>query len=367
MDAPSVWTRSGNILVVDDDAEILRLIQTFLTEGGHSVETARNGHEALLAISRRSFDLAILDLRMPGMDGFQLCAQIRAAEQDRRMPILFLTAHYDDAEWSVKARELGADDFVLKPVTRRALQARVGALLRLLQRPADRGSLAALRAIFETMLESTPACVLALDDKGRALSGAGRILEILGAPLVPGSALDVALPRDILRNGRVQALVESAMRGEKGAPVSIQIATNRGPRALRLSARPVPSSMRGGMIRAVLVLEDVTDAPQAGSGGNSGVVDLGVADFAAAAADVASTIEERSSDVLTSLQSLGETGEQILRLAEASSHEVSQQLSLASLRVYWRNALKQSAIGTHEILKMARDLRGDLPSDDNQS
>lgn len=364
MDGPNVWTRTGNILVVDDDPEILRLIRTFLTEGGHSVEAARNGQEALLAISRREFDLAILDLRMPGMDGFQLCAQIRAAERDRRMPILFLTAHYDDAEWSVKARELGADDFVLKPVTRRALQARVGALLRLIHRPVDRGSLAALRAIFESMLESTPACVLALDDKGRALSGAGRILELLGAPLVPGTTLEAALPREIFHNGYAQSLVDCAMRGEKAPPVSLNVATNRGPRALRLSARPVPSSMRGGMIRAVFVIEDVTDSPA--TGGGAGVVDLGVADLAAAAADVASTIEERSSDVLTSLKSLGDTGEQILRLAEAASHEVSQQLSLASLRVYWRNALKQSAIGTHEILKMARDLRGELPTDDSE-
>lgn len=363
MDAQNVWARSGNILVVDDDREILHLVKTFLCDAGHTVETAASGSDALLLLHHKSFDLAILDLRMPGMDGFQLCAQIRAAERERRMPVLFLTAHYDEAEWSVRARELGADDFVLKPITRRALLARVGALLRLVHGGGnDRGSLAALRAIFETMLESTPACVLALDERGRVLSAAGKILEILGAPLVPGSALELAIPKELYELGIIQPLVRDALLGAKDPAVTLMAPTARGSRLCRISARPVPSSMRGGMIRAVLVIEDVTDAQ---ANADRGVVDLGVADLAAAAADVAHTIEQRSAEVLSGLRTLGETGEQILRLAESAASEVSQQLSLASLRIYWRNALKQSAIGTHEILKMARDLRGSMPPDES--
>lgn len=360
MEGDGVWTRTANILVVDDDPEILRLIKTFLQDAGHAVETADNGQEALLLLARRSFDLAVLDLRMPGIDGFQLCAQIRSTERDRRMPILFLTAHYDDGEWSVRARELGADDFVLKPITRRALLARVGALLRLARSPTDRGSLAALRAIFETMLESTPACVLALDEKARVLAAAGKIVELLGAPVLPGTALDLALPRSILDAGRVEPLVRQALLGAREPPVQMTAVLGAKSRSLRLSARPVPSSSRGGLIRAVFVLEDTTDSAQS----DRGVVDLGVADFAAAAADVATAIELRTNEVLSGLRTLGETGEQILRLAETAAAEVSQQLSLASLRVYWRNALKQSAVGTHEILKMARDLRGDLAKEE---
>lgn len=114
------------ILVVDDEQKIREVVRMYLEKEGFAVGEAANGQEALQIINRESWSLVILDLMMPGVDGWAVCREIRKTSM---VPIIMLTAR--DAEVDrVLGLELGADDYVVKPFSPRELAARVKALLR---------------------------------------------------------------------------------------------------------------------------------------------------------------------------------------------------------------------------------------------
>lgn len=115
------------ILVVDDNADILANVGEYLRLKGWECGTCRNGVEALERLSRESWDLLILDLGLPGLDGMTVCWQLRC--RGSKMPILMLTAR-DTVDDRVEGLTAGADDYLVKPFSLRELAARVEALLR---------------------------------------------------------------------------------------------------------------------------------------------------------------------------------------------------------------------------------------------
>jgi two-component system, OmpR family, alkaline phosphatase synthesis response regulator PhoP len=115
-----------HILVVEDEAAVARGLQYLLVQEGWSVAVARSAEEALVLITDRAPDLAILDVRLPGMSGFDLCRQMR---RTMSIPIMMLTARIDEID-TVLGLELGADDYVTKPFKPHVLVSRVRALLR---------------------------------------------------------------------------------------------------------------------------------------------------------------------------------------------------------------------------------------------
>lgn len=117
---------SKRILVVDDKANVRRLLQEYLTEQGYAVTTAENGKVALFAARRETPDLILLDIMMPEMDGHTFLQQYR---QEAQTPIIFLTAKLEETD-KVIGLELGADDYITKPFGMRELLARVRAVLR---------------------------------------------------------------------------------------------------------------------------------------------------------------------------------------------------------------------------------------------
>ncbi len=114
------------ILVVDDEPRYLRLVRFNLEAGGYHVVCAATGEEALAALAQRVPDLVILDIMLPGQDGFQVCARIREVST---VPIIMLTARGAEED-KVKGLRLGADDYVVKPFSAQELLARVEAVLR---------------------------------------------------------------------------------------------------------------------------------------------------------------------------------------------------------------------------------------------
>ncbi len=115
-----------NILVVDDERQITRVLKTSLTARGYSIRTAADGDEAVQTMKEWQPDLLITDLRMPNMDGLQLCRHIRAKSQ---MPIIVLSVRGEE-QTKVEALDAGADDYVTKPFNMNELLARVRAALR---------------------------------------------------------------------------------------------------------------------------------------------------------------------------------------------------------------------------------------------
>ncbi len=122
------------ILVVDDDRELLGLISFALRQAGYLVIEAADGGEALAAFEREQPDLAILDVNLPGMSGFEVCRRIR---EQSATPIMMLTVRSTEED-EVRGLNLGADDYLTKPFSPRTLLARVRALLR--RSEADRPS-----------------------------------------------------------------------------------------------------------------------------------------------------------------------------------------------------------------------------------
>lgn len=115
------------ILIVDDEVDIANSIQYVLNQEGFSTLLAHDGVKAMQLIENDKPDLVILDLMMPGLDGYEVCRRVRAS--DRKTPILMLTARTSEID-TVVGLELGANDYIAKPVRLRELVARVKAHLR---------------------------------------------------------------------------------------------------------------------------------------------------------------------------------------------------------------------------------------------
>lgn len=114
------------ILIVDDDNNIAELISLYLTKECYDTQIVNDGEEALLAFDRYSPNLILLDLMLPGMDGYQVCREIRAKAN---VPIIMLSAKGEIFD-KVLGLELGADDYIMKPFDSKELVARVKAVLR---------------------------------------------------------------------------------------------------------------------------------------------------------------------------------------------------------------------------------------------
>ncbi len=119
------------LVLVVDDGEINRaLVEAFLSDLDCRLQSAEDGPSALVAIDKETPDLVLLDVQMPGMDGYEVCRRIKAGPRGRLLPVVMLTA-LDNANDRVLALEAGADDFMSKPVDRIELVARVRSALRL--------------------------------------------------------------------------------------------------------------------------------------------------------------------------------------------------------------------------------------------
>jgi DNA-binding response OmpR family regulator len=119
------------ILVIEDEPQLARLVEMHLRDAGCEVEVALTGAKGLTEASKRRFDLIVLDLMLPDMDGLDLCRELRSAKN--YTPILILTARSAEVD-RVLGLELGADDYLTKPFSVRELIARVKAILRRIDR-----------------------------------------------------------------------------------------------------------------------------------------------------------------------------------------------------------------------------------------
>ncbi|GLI32831.1 response regulator [Desulforhabdus amnigena] len=118
-----------NVLVVEDDNDILQLLSYNLESAGFSVATSQDGHDALEKVKRHIPDLIILDLMIPGLDGFEVCKELKRDAAFKNVPVIMLTARGEEVD-RIVGLELGADDYVVKPFSPRELILRIRAVLR---------------------------------------------------------------------------------------------------------------------------------------------------------------------------------------------------------------------------------------------
>jgi DNA-binding response OmpR family regulator len=121
------------VLVVDDERAIRRLLRMYLTDAGFTVAEAGTGEEAIEQVRRGGIDIVLLDLMLPGMDGYEVCRRLR---ETTSTPVIMLTARGEEAN-RITGLELGADDYVTKPFSPVEVVARVKAVMRRVSAPPD--------------------------------------------------------------------------------------------------------------------------------------------------------------------------------------------------------------------------------------
>lgn len=150
------------ILIVEDDPDIVRIVKAYLEHAGYRVETALDGLSGLTTALEISPDLIVLDLMLPGIDGFEFMKRLR---RERQTPVIMLTARGEEDD-RVIGLELGADDYISKPFAPRELVARVGAVLRRFH---------AAQEISQDPIRRGP---LTIDPSRRTVSCGGTMLEL---------------------------------------------------------------------------------------------------------------------------------------------------------------------------------------------
>ena len=177
---------TARVLVVDDILANVKLLEARLNAEYFEVLTARSGEEALAVVHASPVDVVLLDVMMPGMDGFEVCRQIKSASATAQLPIIMVTA-LDQASDKVRGLQAGADDFLTKPVDDIALITRVKNLARLKALSDEMMLRMATSADFKQLqsgeiaglTEKIAGRILLVEDQPRA---AGRILSWLQAP-----------------------------------------------------------------------------------------------------------------------------------------------------------------------------------------
>ncbi|MEH2266194.1 sensor histidine kinase [Nostoc sp.] len=130
MYAASISTITGLVLIVDDTPTNLEVVSETLSDAGFDIAIATSGDRALQQVERRLPDLILLDVMMPGIDGFETCRRLKANDRTCHIPIIFMTA-LSDSDSKVKALELGAVDYIVKPFYEKEVLARVSTHLQL--------------------------------------------------------------------------------------------------------------------------------------------------------------------------------------------------------------------------------------------
>jgi CheY-like chemotaxis protein len=120
--------RGTKVLLVEDEEQLRRVMKDLLEREGYLVSEARDGIQALDQVDRHAPDIIVLDLNLPGLDGYSVLQQLRSRPATRTIPVMVLTAKGDEDN-EVRVFELGADDFITKPFRARALSARLEAVL----------------------------------------------------------------------------------------------------------------------------------------------------------------------------------------------------------------------------------------------
>jgi len=171
---------TAHVLVVDDILANVKLLEARLNAEYFEVLTARSGEEALAVVAANPVDVVLLDVMMPGMDGFEVCRQIKSTSATAQLPIIMITA-LDQAADKVRGLEAGADDFLTKPVDDIALITRVKNLARLKALSDEMMGRMATSADFKQLQSGE---IASLTEKG-----AGRILLVEDQPRVASRIL----------------------------------------------------------------------------------------------------------------------------------------------------------------------------------
>lgn len=230
-----------HILVVDDNLVHRRMSQTILAAAGYKVTLAEGGPQALVAFGKSPADVVLLDIRMPGMDGFEVCQRLRALPAAKRVPILFLT-DLSDMDSPDHAVAVGGDDFLNKPISRIELLIRVRSLLRARHH----------EAILDGLLAEVRESIVLLDGAGHVAKWSQPAADLFGWPA--GEAVGRSFSRLVLTAEHHPAF-DAALTGYRSTGTGPLINQRTEWSAVHHSGRPLPVELR---VTAIHTAKEVT-------------------------------------------------------------------------------------------------------------
>jgi PAS domain S-box-containing protein len=244
-----------NILIVDDDPKTLTVLGAILDAPGYRLVRAESAEQALLALLFDEFAVLILDIRMPEMTGLELAKMIRARKKTANVPIIFLSAYYDDDRQIIEGYETGGVDYVAKPVNPAILRPKVGIFAQLYRRQRN---LEELNRTLAAVVESSDDAILSKDLNGIIATfnqGAERLFGYKAKEVV-GKPITILIPPDRqheepeilgrIRRGERVDQYETVRRRKDGTLVDVS-----------LTVSPVKDD-RGGIIGASKIARDIT-------------------------------------------------------------------------------------------------------------
>lgn len=245
-------TSKQKILIVDDRKENLLALRGVLADADAEVIEAGNGNDALAATLQHDFALALLDVQMPEMDGYELATLLRGAPRTRRLPIVFLTAAYGEKEQVFKGYEAGAVDYLIKPYDPQVLLSKVRVFLELHRATSALAekvaALAASEERYRSLVTTVPDIVYRIDPEGRFtfLNDAVRTLGYTPDELIGTHFSAIMLPPDVEAASRDHVLPSYAgtTTGPDDAPRLFDERRSGARRSAGLQVRLVPKQGR---------------------------------------------------------------------------------------------------------------------------
>ena len=277
----AVDTDAVNILLVDDEPKNLVALAAVLDGPDRRLVSAASGEEALRHLLHEDFAVILLDVHMPGIDGFDTAELIRGREKTKDTPIIFLTAETRGQGFVSRGYSLGAVDYIVKPFDPEALRAKVGVFVDLFRKTGEvkrqAAELSDMTTFLNSVLESaTDYAITALDPEGRFLTwneGARRIYgytrrgdgraSATCASLHPGNGETAKkvgeLLRTAARQGKSEGVVEHVRKGGRRVPVSATISRREDADGLSIGfvlvARDITAQQRAQAQRLQLIEE----------------------------------------------------------------------------------------------------------------
>lgn len=349
---PSSNTR-GDILIIDDDLQALKLLSQLLSDQGYDVRSARDGETALMMVAADPPDIVLLDILMPGMDGFQVCEQLKTNPASHDIPVLFISAR-DEVGYKIKGFEAGGVDYILKPYQTEEVLARIHTHLTLSRLQAALvaryNELSALHNIsktFTTQRELPQAleviCKTITDLFGARLAfialqeeGSAELKGWYGYERTRGtisSATRVTLPTDLMQyrmlNGNGKSVILTSVQG---IPLSAQVIAYIRENNLQ-SGLIIPLSYRG-LSQGILIVAREAGSPTF----NQNEIDLAEM----IAKDISTAIEN---EYLTEQARLAAVDAERQRLARELHDSVTQLIySLTLLSSGWESMARQGTL-----------------------
>jgi DNA-binding response OmpR family regulator len=215
----------GVLLLVEDDDAIGRLVKSYLEQqDGWRVVWLRTGEEAVAELRRHPVRFVVLDIGLPGIDGFEVCRQMRAHS---KVPIVMLTARDEEPD-RVAGLELGADDYVSKPFSPRELAARIKAILRRAEQRSDDAVLAARDIVLRRDSHDVTVAGAAIDLTGKEFDLLACFLEHPGIVLSRERLLDLVWGMTYPGGTRTVDVHVAQLRRKLGDPVTIRTVRGSG-------------------------------------------------------------------------------------------------------------------------------------------